>query len=356
MISEQELLKKIADKFARPQELTDFFAVIDRDIWGETNPEIQEPTDRTLVWSEPLDGVYLINMSLMIMFKTKLFSISELFREIVDCTFKVESKRFNVPSRVREVDYSSEKTEKTKIAVVSMFSPKAFINYWEQFLIDAVLPDNTVIDIILGDNSGTNVFKDWFATLSTKAKPKYRNTYITDLGVPHKLEDDSHYLETNKHAHVARTYSKFLYDIVDHYDYILKIEDDMEPPADGLVRLFKHMKNFEKNRKKVAAVAGCYPQKFDPTTICVSMQPEIWGKIPKVQDVQPRLFRVEMQGGGFTLYSAKALKEVLPYRLVFKKPHGNYYMTGWDGYIGEEWSNTGWEQHADGSIMCNHHF
>jgi hypothetical protein len=65
---------------------------------------------------------------------------------------------------------------------------------------------------------------------------------------------------------------------------------------------------------------------------------------------------VEMQGGGFTLYRASALREVLPYRLTFKKPHGNAYMTGWDGTIGETWSNNGWEQWCDGSMYCIHHF
>jgi hypothetical protein len=355
MITEKTILEKIAACFVSAKDLTTFLAVVDPDVWQTAQPELDLPTDKNLIWSEPLDGVYLINLSLMVMFKTKLNNVTELFQEIVDCNLKIDSKRFDLPKKQILFEPQFQSTSPS-IAIVTMFSPKGFINYWEQFLVDADLPENISIDIVLGDNSGTTIFKSWFELFYPRAKAKYREAYRIDLGAPHRLEDDTHYLETNKHAHVARSYSKFLYDIVNHYDYILKIEDDMEPPTDALVRLYGHMKNFERNRKKVAAVAGCYPQKFDPSTICVSMQPEIWGKIPKVKDVQPRLFRVEMQGGGFTLYNAKAIKEVLPYRLVFKKPHGNYYMTGWDGYIGEEWSNTGWEQHADGSIMCNHHF
>jgi hypothetical protein len=95
---------------------------------------------------------------------------------------------------------------------------------------------------------------------------------------------------------------------------------------------------------------------MDPSTACIAMQPEIWGKIPKIKDMQPRLIRVEMQGGGFALYNCKAMQEVLPYRLTFKTPHNNYYMTGWDGSIGEYWSNNGWEQYVDGSLYCEHHF
>lgn len=355
MITEDYILNSIFTCFNRPKELTVFFAVVDKDVWGDTQPEITLPKDKNLVWSEPLDGVYLINLPLMSMFKPKLTSIQALFLEIVDCGFKVESKRFPVPVKSKGVSIVPIK-DKTSIAIVSMFSPKGLLNYWEQFLIDVELPADVTVDVVFGDNTNKEEFKVWFDGFKERMSEKYNEIYRVDLGVPHKAEDDMNLVETNRHAHVARTYSKFLSQLVDSYEYILTVEDDMEPTQDGLVLLYEHIKTLEDNNIKTASVAGYYPQKMDPHTACISLQPRVWGKIPKIKNVKPKLFRVEMQGGGFTLYDTRAIKKVLPYRLVFKTLDGNFYMTGWDGYIGEEWSKLGWKQYCDGSILCNHHF
>jgi hypothetical protein len=237
-----------------------------------------------------------------------------------------------------------------------MFSPKGLRNYWEQFLIDTLLPDDVCVDVVFGDNTASDDVKVWFDGFKDRMSEKYHKVYRVDLGTAHSSQDDINYLEANKHAHIARTYSKFIGQLVDHYDYILTVEDDMEPTPDGLLRLYTHMKTLKSNNPKIASVAGYYPQKMDPTTACISMQPKVWGKIPKIKNIKPKLFRVEMQGGGFTLYNTEALKKVLPYRLVFKTLSGNFYMTGWDGYIGEGWSKLGWRQYCDGSILCNHHY
>jgi hypothetical protein len=355
IISEEDILRKIAVCFNRPKDLTVFFAVVDPEVWKDGPPKFKLPKDKDLIWSEPVDGVYLINLPLMSMFKPKLTSVEELFKEIVDCGFKIESKRFSVPAKSRLVDIKKTK-DKLSIAIVCMFSPKGFVAYWEQYLIDAQLPENVSVDVVVGDNTNKEEFKNWFDGFKERMSEKYNAVYRVDLGAPHRAEEDMNYVETNRHAHVARTYSKFLSQLVDSYDYILTVEDDMEPTQDGLVLLYEHIKTLEDKNIKAAAVAGYYPQKMDPNTACISLQPKVWGKIPKIKNVKPRLFKVEMQGGGFTLYDTRAIKKVLPYRLVFKTLNGNFYMTGWDGYIGEEWSKLGWKQYCDGSILCNHHF
>lgn len=355
IISEEEILKKISVCFNRPKDLTVFFAVVDPEVWKEKTPKFKLPKDKDLVWSEPVAGVYLINLPLMSMFKPKLTSVDELFKEIIDCGFKIESKRFSVPAKSKLVDIKKT-TDKPSIAVVSMFSPKGFVTYWEQYLIDTQLPEDVSVDVVVGDNTNKEEFKVWFDGFKERMSEKYNGVYRVDLGAPHRAEDDMNLVETNRHAHVARTYSKFLSQLVDSYDYILTVEDDMEPTQDGLVLLYEHIKTLEDNNIKAASVAGYYPQKMDPNTACISLQPKVWGKIPKIKNVKPRLFKVEMQGGGFTLYDTRAIKKVLPYRLVFKTLNGNFYMTGWDGYIGEEWSKLGWKQYCDGSILCKHHF
>jgi len=311
-----------------------------------------------VAWLEPERGIYIIDLSILIHFRKNLEgNVRELLQEITNVGFTVKSIRFGKFVKREVLKIKKKQTEnKHKIAIVAMFSPKGLVAHWERFLLRSELPPNTEVDIIMGDNSGTRMMESGYEKYKSALKHKYNNFYYCDLGKPHVGKEGDHYLEINKHAHVAATYSKLLMPLLNKYDYILKIEDDVEPPDNGISRLYYHMRNFEKNNKKIASVGGYYPQKINPDTICVSLQPEIWGKVPRISELQARLFRVEMQGGGFTLYKAEALKEVLPYRLTFKKPRGNAYMTGWDGTMGETWSNNGWEQYCDGSMYCLHHF
>lgn len=351
MLTEEQILNKLKELFGRPKDLTVFLALTDR----KDKPDITLPKNKNLVWSEPADDVYLINLPLLLMFKPNLDSIQELFQEIIDSGFEVESKRFSIPAKTKLLDIAVI-TDNTSIAIVSMFSPKGLANYWEQFLIDVELPEHTLVDVVFGDNTGSDWYKEWFASFKERMSSKYNGVYRADLGEPKLIEDDTYFNHTNKHAHVAKNYSKLLASLADAYDYILVVEDDVEPPATGLIDLYSHMRRLDESGEKVACVAGCYPQRTDPTTVCISLRPKVWGKVPKLKDVKPKLFKVEMQGGGFSLYDTRAIKKVLPYRLVFKTLNGNYYMTGWDGYIGEEWSKLGWKQYCDGSILCNHHF
>ena len=158
IISEEEILKKISVCFNRPKDLTVFFAVVDPEVWKEKTPKFKLPKDKDLVWSEPVAGVYLINLPLMSMFKPKLTSVDELFKEIIDCGFKIESKRFSVPAKSKLVDIKKT-TDKPSIAVVSMFSPKGFVTYWEQYLIDTQLPEDVSVDVVVGDNTNKEEFK-----------------------------------------------------------------------------------------------------------------------------------------------------------------------------------------------------
>jgi len=353
MITEEKLLKALLSAMDEVQ--TVHVKLVDSSLWvNRTVPDVELPSDNNVMWIEPEPGIYVVNINIVRHFNKHMSSIAMLFKCAVDAGYSIQSQNYTVPSR--DSFYEFKNKSKVHVALITMFSPKAFKGCWYEFVRNMAIPEGVDVDIILGDNSGTQHVKDLCVTLQNEFSDKYENIHIVNLGNPYEIKSDDHYLEMYKHAHIAVNYSKLLTEPAAHYDYILKIEDDMEPPADGFMKLYKSMKNFERRKSKVACVAGYYRQKMDPTTPCLSMQPEIWGKTPKIDAMQPRLIRVEMQGGGFALYNCKALTEVLPYRLVFKKPHGNFYMTGWDGYIGETWSNTGWEQYCDGSLYCTHHF
>lgn len=353
MITEEKLLSVLTE--AIDSSNTEHVKLVDSCVWAEgTAPEVKLPKDRRVLWTEPFPGIYIVNIDSLRHFKKQLTSLQSLFQTASLAHYTIDSLRFDVPNKSKLFNFKS--TEKSSVAIITMFSPKASKDCWFDFIKNADLPAELEVDIILGDNSGGGAVKSLQQRLVSELSGKYRDIHIIDLGEPYEIKPEDHYLEMHKHAHVAVGYSRLLKEPAEHYDYILKIEDDMEPPNDGFIRLYNQMKKLEAKKKKVSCIAGYYRQKLDPYTPCLSMQPEIWGKTPLIADMQPRLFRVEMQGGGFALYSCKALLEVLPYKLTFKRPNGNFYMTGWDGSIGEEWTDNGWEQYCDGSLYCAHHF
>ena len=333
--------------------LTKHITLVDSRFYKtEDIPELSIPEDNNLLWSEPLDGLYLVDVNIARYFKDSCNSIEELFAEAVSTGYKVSSKTFKVPAKVKYGKFA--KGLFPRIAIVTLFSSKAKTEIWRKTVDSLELPYRTVVDLVLGDNTGTEIVEDIVDDFRTGTK--YSEVYSIPLGEPYKSLPDDDYLKPEKHAHVAVIYSKVLSRIVDSYDYILKIEDDIEPPADGFVRLYEQMKHREGFGEKVACVAGYYRQKISPAIPCFSLNKEIWGGAPRIDNVPKELFKVEMQGGGFALYNAKAIKEVLPYRLTYKTIKNSYYMTGWDGTIGEAWANSDWSQYCDGTLYCEHYF
>ena len=200
MLTELEIVEKIKQAFNKPKKLTVFFAITDK----QEKPKFDLPQNKNLIWSEPCEGVYLINLPLMFMFKNSLTSINELFQDIVDAGFEVESQRFKVPSKTKLLDVAPI-TDKTSVAIVSMFSPKGFLNYWEQFLIDTELPENVAVDVVFADNAGSDKNEDWFISFKERISYKYNNIYRADLGTVKLDADDAYFYGVSNHAHVAKS-------------------------------------------------------------------------------------------------------------------------------------------------------
>jgi hypothetical protein len=349
MSYESRLIKALWDNVDKV--LTKHITLVDSRFYSlDEVPEVSVPSDKNLLWSEPFDGLYLIDVNIARYFRDTCNSVEELFKEAVLTGYRVESKSFKVPLKVKDI--KKIKSIFPRIAILTLFSSKAKTRIYEKVVDSLDLPYGVVVDLVLGDNSGIEISKNIVEEFRNTAK--YARINIIPLGAPYNSAPGEDYLKPEKHAHVAVLYSKALSGIVDSYDYILKIEDDVEPPADGFVRLYEQMKRREELGEKVACVAGYYKQKICPSIPCFSLNKEIWGGAPRIENVPKELFKVEMQGGGFALYSAKAIKEVLPYRLTYKTIKNSYYMTGWDGTIGEVWANSGWLQYCDGTLYCEH--
>jgi hypothetical protein len=353
MISEEDLLKSVIEGIEQCTTL--HYAIID----SKQCKKFSEKTlknrlnNKKIAWLEPKKGVYIINTLILLHFKQDCNSISSLFQSLINCGYLISSKRFITPKPAPGINLNKKTVG--HLAIVTMFSSKASITIWENVLKKIHLPPKIKVDVLMGDNSESDLIFNLYKKIKRKYRNKFNAFYIHQLGKKYHHKIHEHYLEINKHIHVANKYSEFLKEPVKYYNYILKIEDDIEPPELGLIDLYNNMKRLEKENK-VSCVAGYYPQKLNSETACISLQAKIWGRIPKIDEIPKKLFQVEMQGGGFALYKSKALKEVLPYKLTFKIPNGQYYMTGWDGTIGEEWANSGWKQYCDGNLFCKHYF
>jgi len=305
-----------------------------------------------LVFNEPEENFFTVNIFILMHFTAYLTSLSILFEKLILSGYHINTKTYN-HLVINCTLLRKSIVPKSNIAIVTMFSPAANLKVWET-AVSKINFTHTIPDIIIGDNTGYKLTTELLMFETSGRFKNHTQTINLDHGYDVLITDD--YLNIKKHAHIAQKYSELLCFVHHKYDYIVMLEDDVIPPEGGALSLYNTLTAFEMNGAKVACVAGCYPQKSDPTTICVSMQPEIWGKIPTIDKLQPRLFRVEMQGGGFAIYNCTALASVLPLTLTIKYPHKNYYMTGWDGTMGEKWSETNWLQYCDGSVFCEHIF
>ena len=98
----------------------------------EEVPEITIPEDRNLLWSEPLDGLYLVDVNIARYFRDTCSSVEELFREAVQAGYIVRSKAFRVPLRLQYIP--PVKSISPRIAVLTLFSSKAKTKIWQRIL------------------------------------------------------------------------------------------------------------------------------------------------------------------------------------------------------------------------------
>ena len=304
---------------------------------------------KNLVWQEPTDGLYVVDSNVLMNFKYDFDNVGDLFQALVDCGYTLKSREFNVPEP-RNLLLS---VETSQIAILILFGPSTDLKYTSKFLASLETPDGKPVDVVLADNSPGNKVKKLAKKLLDSQKFKnIRYTYIPEICGDYPEENELH---RGKHIHVAKIYSRVLRELVADYDYILTLEDDVSPPRDGLIRLLEHMKKLKKRNKPVFCVAGHYEQRGAPELICASRAKKVWGNTPKLDKLPKKLFRVEMQGGGFALYDAKLISQALPYNVTYKSINGCFYMTGWDGTLGETMDELGYIQYCDGNLYCKHH-
>jgi hypothetical protein len=255
MISEEKLLGALTA--AIDDVYTKHVKIVDSSLWeGKDVPDIELPTDDRVLWIEPQEGLHIININAVRHFYKQMSSIKNLFDNAVAAGYLIDTKTYDVPLYSKVFDFKNK--AETHVALVTMFSPKASKDCWFSFVENMEIPEGVVVDIILGDNSGNEQVKNLQASLNEKVLGKYQNIYLADLGEPYTIQPEDHYLEMYKHAHVAVNYSKLLKEPAEHYDYILKIEDDMEPPKEGFMKLYKTMKDLEKKRHKVEQYVVCF--------------------------------------------------------------------------------------------------
>jgi hypothetical protein len=152
--------------------------------------------------------------------------------------------------------------------------------------------------------------------------------------------------EFARHQHVARLYNAALTRVRE--PLVATLEDDVEPPLDGLRKLWAAMVG----RGNVGAMGAAYACPGNRHLACASMSSEAWVDPPGLMDAgrgQP--LEVGMIGGGFTLYGNWDVQRALP--LQAELPAAG--VLGWDALLSRRIRQAGHAILLHGGVQAAHH-
>ncbi len=206
---------------------------------------------------------------------------------------------------------------------------------WLAWLNAAELPPHANLHVV--DNTGKASTRHWLD------RGLHANRFGTiGFTVADGAPGDGWY---GRHRHVAALYRGVLPQVRD--DLVVTLEDDIEPPLDGLLTLHQSFRY----QSKVGAVAGVYESPDHPGKACCARAETEWKGVPKLGDVLPEPTPMPMLGGGFTMYAGWALCEAHPIEVLERTPS----PLGWDGNLAWRLRRRGWQTLIDGRVRCQHH-
>jgi len=238
---------------------------------------------------------------------------------------RTEGKREAVAAQIRS------------FGIVTLLAPdrREAQERWLAWLNAAELPPHANLHVV--DNTGKASTRHWLD------RGLHANRFGTiGFTVADGAPGDGWY---GRHRHVAALYRGVLPQVRD--DLVVTLEDDIEPPLDGLLTLHQSFRY----QSKVGAVAGVYESPDHPGKACCARAETEWKGVPKLGDVLPEPTPMPMLGGGFTMYAGWALCEAHPIEVLERTPS----PLGWDGNLAWRLRRRGWQTLIDGRVRCQHH-
>jgi hypothetical protein len=157
---------------------------------------------------------------------------------------------------------------------------------------------------------------------------------------------------------VGDAYSTAISQILDHpelgkWEYLLTVEHDNAPPADGVLKLVEQMEN----HKELSCISGLYWTKGEGGV------PQIWGDVtdpvlnfrPQPPDPNGGLKPCYGTGMGFALWRLKMFNDPALRKPWFVTQKGNGGVSTQDLYFWADAAKYGYKCAVDCSVMVGHY-
>ena len=248
-------------------------------------------------------------------------------------------------SRYRNGNHLYDIWKARSLAIITLLAGRELIFHkWVDFLNKAELPPKTALYVL--DNSGNEEFtQQAFDTCRHILKSRrMTHLYFSSTGRPHLAEGKDRNQIKMRHEHVARLYTSIFPKI--HEEFILTLEDDVEPPLDSIRKLGSEFGWY--SPEKIGAIAAAYPMAHIAGCVCAGTGSKNWGEAIRWQQLKDKPIEVGCVGGGCTMWANWAIRGQ-PINFWWDR------KMGWDASLSAQIKKKGYRVLLHGGVRCQHH-
>lgn len=234
-----------------------------------------------------------------------------------------------------------------RLAIVTLQSGiTELLGQWLEWLDTADLPPRTLL--FVGDNSPDPEYSKMLRQDVAEVAHRFQGVTYRKILAGIDCAPGKH----APHSRVPGLYNQFLAEACNVADLVLLLEDDMDPPRDGVRRLADCMMPCDPRR--IGAVAGVYLSRGGAGNLALSVDPSRWRGAMMARDLKPGLNPIGQVPGGFTLFDSRALAATLPFRWTWEPGGSSDGWVGWDGNCCRKLNKLGWTLWYHGDVRCAH--
>jgi hypothetical protein len=239
-------------------------------------------------------------------------------------------------------EWAAEQWATRTWTVLTLFAGRRnLLGVWHKWASTARVPPNTALWLV--DDSRSKAFGAdlWRIAATDGIRKRYRSVQIerSCREAPGPSPDD-------RDRHIADLYAEILPTVTT--DYLLIVEDDMEPPHNVLPALHAVFAP----GAKVGACVAKYRSPTNPEACCAASATADWTQSPRMALLPACPVPVGFAGGGCTLYAGQALRAALP---VYRRAFGDVASLGWDAILSEHMRAAGYRAIVHGAVRAKHH-
>lgn len=267
------------------------------------------------------------------------------FKKNTKCTINVQDHENG--NRHLQIDKTIHFKNNRTYAIVTLLAGRDnCFNSWKKWLLNSELPERTSLYVLNNCNKKRFKNKLNLAVLDLNKSGRFENIHIcNDFSEPYTSED---YWQA---VHVAKLYNRILPKITE--DFVVFLEDDVEPPLTGLTSLIEKYDIYG----QVGAIAGIYASRTGGNRIVGAFGKQhggldYWHDIVTREDIKDKeTLEVDFVAGGFTLYNNGLVQKSLP--LIFDY-YQDKWASGWDSDISRKIRGMNKKLILNCKVLCKH--